>query len=513
MWVTATFLALVSMAAICLLLWRRRHFSYFEKLGIPGPKPSLIWGNIGEYQSMPHYKVLEKWFRQYGDVFGYYNGDVPFVALKDLDFVEYVCVRNFQNFVDRGVIMAMDSKHPILGRSIMHESAPRWKSIRNSVAYGFSTTKLKLMMPSIKEKVDTFLKLLDEHADSGEEVNVLSKYEELSMECVTRSLFGLDEHFLGKPDHPLIVVAKAAFRGLMTGCLHVIAQSTTTFGTLMKPFYLLAYAAGEFTFQTLSDETGKLVNLRRNNPAYRRKDMLQNLLDAEYTDDPTGLSSTASPNGNSKTRPLTVQEVVVNAATLFVAGFETMASALSYVTFALAKHPKIQAKVRKEAADAISASGSLDYEVVTRRLKYLSQVIDEALRRYPPAPTSITRQAKEDFVYKDTKFKAGTCFMIPQYHLHMEPRFWPNPEEFNPERFSPENLSAQKKCAHVPFGIGPRNCVGRRMALLQLKYAVARLVLKYRLELGASQEGTMDIEEYCFLSAPTTGPWIVFHRL
>ncbi|XP_072143703.1 cytochrome P450 6B1-like [Dermacentor andersoni] len=362
------------------------------------------------FLTKPHYKVLEKWFRQYGDMFGYYNGDVPFVALKDLDFVEHVCVRNFQNFVDRGIIMAMDSKHPILGRSIMHESAPRWKSVRNSVAYGFSTTKLKLMLPSIKEKVDTFLKLLDEHADSGEEVNVLSKYEELSMECVTRSLFGLDEHFLGKPDHPLILVAKAAFRG------------------------------------------------------------------------------------NSKTRPLTVQEVVVNAATLFVAGFETMASALSYVTFALAKHPKIQEKVRKEAADAISASGSLDYEVVTRRLKYLSQVIDEALRRYPPAPTSITRQAKEDFVYNGTKFKAGTCFMIPQYHLHMEPRFWPNPEEFNPGRFSPENSSAQKKCAHVPFGIGPRNCVGRRMALLQLKYAVARLVLKYRFELGASQEVSSPIQ-------------------
>nr|XP_054930109.1 cytochrome P450 3A40-like [Dermacentor andersoni] len=116
--------------------------------------------------------------------------------------------------------------------------------------------------------------------------------------------------------------------------------------------------------------------------------------------------------------------------------FETMASALSYVTFALAKHPKIQEKVRKEAADAISAS----------------------------------------------------------YHLHMEPRFWPNPEEFNPGRFSPENSSAQKKCAHVPFGIGPRNCVGRRMALLQLKYAVARLVLKYRFELGASQEVSSPIQ-------------------
>ncbi|XP_037568825.1 cytochrome P450 3A14-like [Dermacentor silvarum] len=512
MLVTAAFLAILSTATIFLLRWRRRHFSYFEKLGIPGPKPNIIWGNIREYQSMPHYKVLEKWFRQYGDVFGYYNGDVPFVALKDPDFAEYICVRNFKNFVNRGINMPTDSKHPILGRSIMHERAPRWKSLRSSLAYGFSTAKLKLLMPSIKEKADMFLKLLDEHADSGKEVNMMAKYEELSMEYVTRSLFGLEERFFGKPDHPLITVAKATFRGLMTGTLHVIAQSTTMFGSLMKPFYFLTYAAGEFTFQALSDEIEKIVDIRRKNPAYRRPDMLQNLLDAEYTEEPSGLSSTV-PNGDSRTRPLTMQEVVVNAATLFVGGFETTASSLSYLTFALAKHPDIQEKVRKEVSDAISASGSLDYEIVARRLKYLSQVIDETLRRYSPATTSVTRQAQEDFVYNGTKFKAGTCFMIAQYHTHMEPRFWPNPEEFDPERFSPENLSALNKSAYVPFGIGPRNCVGMRMALLLLKYTVARLVLKYRFELGASQEGTMDIEEYCFLSAPTRGPWIVFHKL
>ncbi|KAL1477475.1 hypothetical protein MTO96_035708 [Rhipicephalus appendiculatus] len=111
-----------------------------------------------------------------------------------------------------------------------------------------------------------------------------------------------------------------------------------------------------------------------------------------------------------------------------------MATSLSYVTFILAKYPDIQEKVRKEVSDTISATGSLEYEVVINKLNYLSQVIDETLRRYPPALTSITREAKEDFEYNGTKFKAGTCFMIPQYHLQMDPRFWPSPEEIDPER-------------------------------------------------------------------------------
>ncbi|XP_037506815.1 cytochrome P450 6B1 [Rhipicephalus sanguineus] len=513
MLVAGAILALILTATIFLLRWRRHHFSYFKELGIPGPKPNLIWGNLREYQSMPHYKVLEKWFQQYGDVFGYYNGDVPFVALKDLGFVEYICVRNFQNFVNRGVVMATEERHPVLGRSIMHARSVGWKSIRKAVSYGFSSAKLKLMMPSIKEKADMFFELLAKHVDTGEEVNMMTKYEELSMEYVTRGLYGLNESFLGKPNHHLTVIAKAVFRSLMKGALHVIAQSTTMFGSLMKPFYFLIHAAGKFRLQALSDETEKIVNIRRKDPSYRRLDMLQNLLDAEYSEEPMVSSSTPVPNGGFETRPLTTQEVVVNAATLFVAGFETMATSLSYVTFVLAKYPHIQEKIRKEVSDTISASGSLDYEVVTKKLDYLSQVIDETLRRFPPALTSITREAKEDFVYNGTKFKAGTCFMIAQYHLQMDPRFWPCPDEIDPERFSPENSSALNKCAHVPFGIGPRNCVGMRLALLQLKYTVARLVQKYRLELGGSQEGTMDMEAYCFLSAPSRGPWIVLHKL
>lgn len=513
MLVVGALLVIILTVTILLLMWRRRHFSYFEELGIPGPKPNLIWGNLREYQSMPQYKVLEKWFRQYGDVFGYYNGDVPFVALKDLDFVEYVCVRNFQNFVDRGVIMPTDERHPILGRSLIHETAPGWKSIRRAVAYGFSSAKLKLMMPSIKKNADMFLESLGKYVDSDEEVNMMTKYEELSMEYVTRGLFGLNEHFIGKPNHPLKVIAKAVFRNVMKGPLHVIAQSTTMFGSLMKPFYFLIHTTGQFTFQTLSDETEKIVNIRRKDPSYRRPDMLQNLLDAEYTDEATGPPSAHLSNGGSDTRPLTTEEVVVNAATLFVAGFETMATSLSYITFVLAKYPDIQEKIRKEVSDVVSAWGSLDYESVMKKLKYLGQVIDETLRRYPPALTSITRKAREDFVYNGKKFKAGTCFMISQYLLHMDPRFWPCPEELDPERFSPENSSALNKCAHVPFGIGPRNCVGVRLAQLQLKYTVASLVQNYRLELGASQKGTMDMEAYSFLSAPARGLWITFHKL
>ncbi|KAL1470630.1 hypothetical protein MTO96_024127, partial [Rhipicephalus appendiculatus] len=127
-----------------LLIWRWRHFNYFNEVGIPGPKPNLIWGNIREYHSAEIYKVIGKWLDKYGDVFGFFNGDVPFVVVRDVDFIEDVFVRNFQNFVDRGITMMTDQMHPILGQSILHANGYKWKNIRTSISFSLTSKKLKL---------------------------------------------------------------------------------------------------------------------------------------------------------------------------------------------------------------------------------------------------------------------------------------------------------------------------------------------------------------------------------
>ncbi|KAL1445378.1 hypothetical protein MTO96_045055 [Rhipicephalus appendiculatus] len=137
----------------------------------------------------------------------------------------------------------------------------------------------------------------------------------------------------------------------------------------------------------------------------------------------------------------------------------------------------------------------------------------ETLRLYPPGLTFVTRQAKEDFAYKGTQFKAGTCFMAPLYQIQRDPRFWPHPLQFNPERFAPENEDQVIKAAYMPFGVGPRNCVGKTMAMLKLKLAMAKLLLKYRLELGPSQMGEMEINSRAMVSTPSNGPWIIIRHL
>ncbi|KAM7296306.1 mucin-7-like [Ixodes scapularis] len=140
----AAFFTLVVVLGISLLRWRQRHFSYFKDLGIAGPKPNLLWGNLWQYHEKGLFRALDKWCNEYGDIFGFYNGDVPMLVVQDLEFLKYVFVKNFSNFTDRGVTMRTDEMHPILGRSVIHARGSGWKSIRSCVTPGFSTLKLKL---------------------------------------------------------------------------------------------------------------------------------------------------------------------------------------------------------------------------------------------------------------------------------------------------------------------------------------------------------------------------------
>ncbi|XP_077518458.1 cytochrome P450 3A9-like, partial [Amblyomma americanum] len=499
--------------------WRHKHFSYFKTLGIPGPEPSLLWGNIREYHETDHIEVLDRWLEKYGDTFGFFDGDVPFIVTKDLDFLEFVFVRNFQNFTDRGLLLTLEKNHPRLANGIVYADGMQWRNLRRTIASGFTPMKLKQMMTELGKSADIFVDIVQNLADSGKEANVFSLYQHLSLDYVGRAAFGVDYSFQKEPDSSFATAAKAVVKGIMKGPLHMICQSTTMLGPLMKPLCWINMLLGAYVVMPLLNETYQVIELRRKNPKLRKSDVLQNLLDAEYQEEDTAGSTGPVKNGNAaggmwKSRSLTTDEVLVSAATLFVAGYETTSTSLSYITYLLAKHPEVQERVRKEVNDAVSSNAHMDYETLTWKLPYLGQVINEALRLYPPVVLFVTRKAVTDFEYNGLKYKAGTCIMSPTLQIHRDARYWPQPLTFNPDRFSPENEGRFHKVAHHPFGIGPRNCVGMRMALLQLNCTIARLVQGFRLELGSSQrEDFLDIHSCAVVSKPTLGPWVVFRRL
>ncbi|KAL1483901.1 hypothetical protein MTO96_032883, partial [Rhipicephalus appendiculatus] len=244
---------------------RSIHFSYFKRIGIPGPKPNLIWGNLVEYHSTDIYKVIGKWIEKYGDTFGFYNGDVPFVVTQDLEMIEEVYVRNFSNFTGRGDTMMIEKLHPFMCESILHVDGSKWRSIRKSVAGAFSPAKLKMMMPLIDEYVAGLLESLEEAAQLGSEVNMVHTFEDLSMHLVAEVSFGVDCKVPGSPGHYISTIARNACRKLMTGSLHMIAQSTTCFGRLMQPLSWVSLVIEDL--DKVTRQMAKIIEIRKMDPS------------------------------------------------------------------------------------------------------------------------------------------------------------------------------------------------------------------------------------------------------
>ena len=212
----------------------------------------------------------------------------------------------------------------------------------------------------------------------------------------------------------------------------------------------------------LREEVLRIVGARRAS-AVRRPDLIGLLLEAQ--DPETG-------------RAMSDQDVADNLLTFITAGHETTALALTWTFYLLDLHPEIADRVLAEIA-AVTGLGPLRPEHV-EQLAYTRQVLQEAMRLYPPAPI-VVREAEADIVLGDERIPAGTSVYVPVYAIHRHQRLWDEPDRFDPDRFAPDAAKARHRYAYLPFGAGPRICIGMGFALLEAAAILAVLLPATRL--------------------------------
>jgi len=191
----------------------------------------------------------------------------------------------------------------------------------------------------------------------------------------------------------------------------------------------------------------------------RQNDLLDMLLDARYDDDTA----------------MDIEQLIDEIFILFVAGHETTSNALTFTTQLLAHNPEIQEEQYIEVK-------SLEDKALFTKLKSLvftNRVINESMRLYPPA-YFIDRIALENDAFGDYKIEPNTSMLFSIYEIHRHPDFWENPEEFNPSRFEDERLLKYSPY-FLPFGAGPRMCIGNNFAMYEMILAVTQLVNKYKI--------------------------------
>lgn len=183
-----------------------------------------------------------------------------------------------------------------------------------------------------------------------------------------------------------------------------------------------------------------------------------NLSEERYTETASGVKT------------LTEDEALSQCVVFFVGGLDTMSTVLACTAYLLALHPEVQYKLREEVNHCFKQHGPEPSADVVSKMKYLHCVISESMRLYPPG-VRIDRTAAVDYVLGETGIHVpkGSIVGIPVYAMHHDPLFFDDPEKFNPERFSDENVHNIQPYSYLPFGAGPRNCIGMRFALQTVK--------------------------------------------
>jgi cytochrome P450 len=166
--------------------------------------------------------------------------------------------------------------------------------------------------------------------------------------------------------------------------------------------------------------------------------------------------------------------------TIFLAGHETTAIALSWTLALLSLHPTVRRKLQAEVDSVLAGRipGAADFN----DLPYTNAVISEAMRLYPPLPMTI-RQALEQDELEGYQIQANSSIFINIYSAHHNPDVWENPEGFDPERFMPERIKEQPRFAYLPFGGGPRQCIGNNFALMEAVLALSMITQRFELNL------------------------------
>ncbi|XP_068406224.1 thromboxane-A synthase [Eschrichtius robustus] len=509
----------LSVVLLVLLKWYSTSaFSRLEKLGIRHPKPSPFIGNLTFFRQGFWESQMEL-RKQYGPLSGYYLGRRMFIVVSDPDMIKQVLVEKFSNFTNR---MASGLEPQPVTNSVLFLRDKRWEEVRSVLTSAFSPEKLNEMTPLISQACNLLLAHLKQYAESREAFDIQRCYCCYTTDTVASVAFGTQVNSWKAPGHPFVKHCRRFFESSIPRPILVLILS---FPSIMVP---LARILPNKNRDEMNGFFNKLIRnviaLRDQQAAEeRRRDFLQVVLDARHSTTSVGVENfdmvrqvfsatecTVNPSQQHQPRllskPLTVDEVVGQAFIFLIAGYEIITNTLSFATYLLATNPDCQKKLLREVDHFSEKHPAPEYCSLQKGLPYLDMVIAETLRMYPPA-FRFTREAAQDCEVLGQRIPAGAVLEMAVGALHHDPEHWPRPETFNPERFTAEARRRQRPFTYLPFGAGPRSCLGVRLGLLEVKLTLLRVLRKFRFEACPETQIPLQLESKSALG-PKNGIYI-----
>ncbi|CAJ1053984.1 cytochrome P450 3A30-like [Xyrichtys novacula] len=437
-------------------------YGVFKKMGIPGPKPIPLFGTILNYRK-GFTNFDEECFKKYGKIWGIFDGRQPVLCITDPAMVKTVLVKecyslftNRRNFYLNG---------PLYDAVSIAED-DQWKRIRSVLSPSFTSGRLKEMFGIMKRHSATLINGMKKKADKDEPLDLKEFFGPYSMDVVTSTAFSVDIDSLNNPSDPFVTNIKKMLKFDLLSPLFLIVAFFPFMGPVFQKleFSFFPKSVTDFFYAALQ----KIKSNREASQQKTRVDFLQLMIDSQKENDPSGAVHE---------KGLSDHEILSQAMIFLFAGYETSSSSLSFLAYNLATNPHVMTKLQQEIDSTFPNKAPVEYQALMQ-MEYLDSTINESLRLYPIA-ARLERVAKASMEINGLVIPKDMAVMVPTWPLHRDPEIWPEPEAFKPERFSKENKDTIDPYTYMPFGIGPRNCIGMRFALVMMKLAVVEILQRY----------------------------------
>ncbi|XP_025193144.1 probable cytochrome P450 6a13 [Melanaphis sacchari] len=479
-------------------------FNKWKNLNVPYLKPFPLFGNtlnlaLGKYHPFVFYNNIYDEFsgHKYG---GLYQMRTPYLMVRDPELINNMLIKDFSSFNDRGIYKDFEV-NPILN-NIFFMGNPAWKTLRNKFSPGFTSGKLKLMYDQIKECGDELIKNIDTNLiKNNNEINVKDIITKYSANVIGSCAFGLNLNVINDDKSEFCKYTQMLFK-------HSLKQVFGQMCLMINPALLKALKLKEFPkeindyFKKIIKET---ITYREENKIIRN-DLVQIIMQARKD-----LIFNTNLSENEK---CTDVHVSANAFGLFMAGLQSVTSTISYCLYELALNKSIQDRVREEIHFKLSKNdGKINY-VFLMDLKYLDMVIAETLRMYPTF-IALFRKATQTYRVPNDSLviENGQKIIIPVYALHYDSKYYTNPKKFIPERFTTEEKAKRPNGVYLPFGDGPRMCIGKRFAEMEMKLAIVEMLTKFEVLPSEKMKIPLKYSKNVFQLLPKHGIWLKFKRI
>ncbi|XP_067396081.1 cytochrome P450 3A9-like [Emydura macquarii macquarii] len=376
------------------------------------------------------------------------------------------CFTTFTNRRNLGLVGVLES-------AVSLAEDEQWKRIRTVLSPTFTSGRLKEMFPIIKHYGEVLVKNVQKKAEKEEPVAVKDIFGAYSMDVVTSTSFGVNIDSMNNPKDPFVKEIKKLVKFNFFDPLFILIFVCPFLIPILKKMNVNFFPKDAVEFFTKSFI--RMKEERKKEAKGGRVDFLQLMIESQNSN-----TSHESNGVNHTYKGLTDLEILAQAFIFVFAGYEPTSNSLCYLAYELAIHPDVQQKLQEEIDSVLPNKTPLTYDALMQ-MEYLDMIVNETIRMFPLGGR-LERICKKDVEVNGVIIPKDTVVMIPLFVLHRDPEYWPEPEEFRPERFSKENKETLDQYTYLPFGAGPRNCIGMRFAILSMKVAITNLLQNFTIK-------------------------------